>query len=109
MAAAIAGYLLVQSSPVRVSSRAAVEARVHAVAAEFDFVQPLGPLRRRVDKLRELRPDPFRQSGRGRAPARYRPRHPGSGEQLLCRRMGLRILAYPATTARRAPIVCAAS
>jgi len=29
---------------------------------------------RRVDELGELRPDPLRQSGRGGAPARYRPR-----------------------------------
>ena len=38
---------------------AAVEARMHAVAVEFDFVQPLVALRRRIDQLRELRRDPL--------------------------------------------------
>jgi hypothetical protein len=37
--------------------RTAVEARMHAVAVEFDFVQPPGPVRRRVDELGELRPE----------------------------------------------------
>jgi hypothetical protein len=48
-------YLRVQSSPVRVSSRTAprVEKRMHAVAVELDFVQPVGPVRRLLDKLRE--------------------------------------------------------
>jgi hypothetical protein len=67
--------------------RAAVEARMHAVAIVFDFMQPTGPVRRRVDELGELRPYPFRQRGRGDAPACYRPRHAGSGER--CRRMRL--------------------
>jgi hypothetical protein len=52
-----------------------VETRMHAVAVEFDFVQPLGPVRRRVDELPQLRPDPLRQTG-AIAP-RYRPRHAG--------------------------------
>ena len=51
------------------SHGAAIEARMHAVAVELDFVQPLVALRRRVDQLRQLRRDPLRQSGRG-APAR---------------------------------------
>ena len=45
--------------------RAMIEARMHAVAVELDFVQPVGPVRRLIDKLGELRPYPFRQSGRG--------------------------------------------
>ena len=40
--------------------RAAVEPRVHAVAVEFDLVQPLIALRRRVDELGQLRRDPGR-------------------------------------------------
>jgi len=44
--------------------RAAIEARMHAVAVEFDFVQPLGPVGRLVDELGELRPYPLRQTGR---------------------------------------------
>ena len=32
---------------------------MQAVAVEFDFVQPLAALRRGVDQLRELRPDPL--------------------------------------------------
>ena len=52
MAAAIAGYLGVQSSPVRVAAHtAAIEARVHPVAVELDFVEPLGAVRRFVDEL----------------------------------------------------------
>jgi hypothetical protein len=46
------------------SYSAAVEARVYAVTVELDLVQPLIALRRRVDWLRELRRDPFRQSSR---------------------------------------------
>jgi hypothetical protein len=38
---------------------------MHAIAVEFDFVQPSVAFRRRVDELGELRRDPFRQSGRG--------------------------------------------
>jgi hypothetical protein len=41
-----------------------IEARMHAVAVIFDFVQPLVAIRRGVDQLRELRRDPLRQSGR---------------------------------------------
>ena len=51
-------------------ARAAVEPRMHAVAVEFDFMQPVVAFRRRVDQLSELRRDPFRQRGRGAAPAR---------------------------------------
>ena len=65
---------------------AAIETRVHAVAVEFDFVEPLIAFRCRVDELGELRPDPLRQSGLlGARPARYRPRHAGRG--LLRRSM----------------------
>ena len=38
----------------------AVETRMHAVAVELDFVEPLIALRRRVDERGELRPDPSR-------------------------------------------------
>jgi hypothetical protein len=31
---------------------------MHAIAVELDFVQPLIAVRRRIDRLRELRPDP---------------------------------------------------
>ena len=60
---------------------------MHTVAVEFDLVQPLVAFRRRVDKLGELRRDPFRKS-RGARTARYRPRHAGSGDRLLRRRRG---------------------
>jgi hypothetical protein len=89
---------------------AAIEARMHAIAVELDFVQPLRTFRRLVDKLGELWLDPLRQSGRsGARLARYPPRHAGSGERLNCRRMRLRILAHPSATASRVPMVSAAS
>jgi hypothetical protein len=44
--------------------RAIVEARMHAVAVEFDFIQPLVAFRRGVDELRELRRDPSGESRR---------------------------------------------
>jgi hypothetical protein len=68
--------------------RAVVEPRMHAVAVEFDFMQPLVALRRRVDQLGQLRRDPLRQS-RGAWTARYRPRYAGGGNGLLRRRMRL--------------------
>ena len=40
-----------------------IEPRMHAVAVVFDFMQPLVAVRRRVDQLGELRPDPLRQRG----------------------------------------------
>ena len=40
---------------------------MHAVAVEFDFVEPLIAFRPRIDELGELRRDPCRQSGRGAA------------------------------------------
>ena len=62
---------------------ATVQPRMHAVAVELDFVQPFVALRCRVDQLRELRCDPFRQGGGGWA-TRYRPRHAGKkGEPRL--------------------------
>jgi hypothetical protein len=61
---------------------------MHAVAVEFDFVEPLIAVRRRVDKLGQLRPDPLRQNGRvGARTARYRPRNAARG--LLRRSMRL--------------------
>ena len=65
-----------------------IKARMHAVAVEFDLVQPGVAVRRRVDQLRELRRDPFRQ-GTGTRKTRYRPRHAGSGNSLLRWRMRL--------------------
>ena len=62
----------------------AAQWRVHAVAVEFDLVQPLIAFRRRVDQLGELRRHPFRQGRRVRT-ARYRPRH--AGPELRNRRM----------------------
>jgi hypothetical protein len=38
---------------------AAIETRMHAIAVEFDFMQPGVTVRRRVDQLRELRRDPL--------------------------------------------------
>jgi len=48
-----------------------IEARIHAVAVEFDFMQPLIAIRRRIDQLGELRPDPLRQSSRTGARAAH--------------------------------------
>jgi hypothetical protein len=90
--------------------RTLVDRRVHAVAVIFDFVEPLIAVRRRVDQLRELRQDPFRQSGRvgapvcSTAPWRKRraivvPAHMSSDFPF----------AYASATVRRAPIVWAAS
>ena len=63
---------------------------MHAVAVELDFMQPLIAFRRRVDQLRELRRDPFRQRGRlGAPPARYGARHDGGTGRLPGRRMCL--------------------
>jgi len=42
-----------------------IEARVHAVAVAFDFVEPLFAIRRLVDELGQLRSDPSRQRGDG--------------------------------------------
>jgi hypothetical protein len=59
---------------------ASVEPGVHAKAVEFDFVQPLRAVGRGVDALRQLRPDPLRQSsGIAARPARYRPCHAECG------------------------------
>jgi len=68
--------------------RAVVEAGVHAVAVEFDLVQPLIAFRRFVDELGQLRRNPFRRSRRAWT-ARYRPRHAGGGSGSLRRRMRL--------------------
>ena len=59
-AAASAGYLCVQSRPFagEQAHPAPIKARMHAVAVEFDFVQPLRAIRRLVDHLGELRFDP---------------------------------------------------
>jgi hypothetical protein len=71
--------------------RAAVEPRMHAVAVVFDFVEPLVAVRRRVDQLGQLRPDPFRQRGLIAAwPARYGARH-GTGKERLSG-SGMRLL-----------------
>ena len=72
--------------------RAAVEARVHTVAVEFDFVEPGQAFRRRVDEAGELRPDPSRQGG-GRSSLCYGSRHAGSTKRLRCRRSRFEICA----------------
>jgi hypothetical protein len=36
---------------------------MHAEPVVFDFMQPLRAVRRLFDELRQLRPDPLRQSG----------------------------------------------
>jgi len=60
---------------------AAIEPRMHAIAVELDFVEPLRAVRRFLDELRQLRPDPLRQTASiGARPARYMMRHGGSGE-----------------------------
>jgi len=65
MVAAMAGYIRVQSSPVRGQEpkRAPIQPRPHPVAVELDFMEPLGPVRRRVDQFGELRLNRRRQSG----------------------------------------------
>jgi hypothetical protein len=67
----------VESSARQQLRRAAVEARMHAVAVEFDFMQPGVAVRRRVDQLCELRRDPLREGGRSAAAGGYRTRHAG--------------------------------
>ncbi len=55
---------------------------MNAVAVEFDFVQPLRPVRRRVDEFGELRPDPLRHSGAGSK------RQAGNGARWIVARQG---------------------
>ena len=63
---------------------------MHAVAVEFDFVEPLVAFGRGVDQLGELRPDPLRQSSRpGARPARYWGGYAQSPQGLLRRTIGL--------------------
>ena len=62
--AGFTGYLLEQACDTFFIS-AAVEAGMHAVAVELDFVQPVVAVRRRLDQLRKLRRDAFRQKGAG--------------------------------------------
>ena len=70
--------------------RSAIEARMHAVAVKFDFMQPVRSVRRLVDELGELWLDPLRQTRRsGAGLTRYRPRHAGSVRRLRCWRMRL--------------------
>jgi len=66
-----------------------IKARMHAVAVEFDLVQPGVAVRRRVDQLRELRRDPFRQRDRIGARPVYRARHDGGIRRLTGPRMRL--------------------
>ena len=82
---------------------------MHAIAVVFDFVEPLVAFRRRVDELRQLRPDPLGQRVRSDAQGGYRSRHAGGRKRLQCRLTSPEILAYPSATARRAPMVSAAS
>jgi hypothetical protein len=91
---------------------AAIEARMHAVAVELDFVQPLISFRRGVDQPGELRGDPFRQAGADRRAA-------GVLSLAPCRKRRAVTMpahapldsasAYPSATLRRAPTVRAAS
>src|SRR5215831_15917546 len=77
-AAAIAGYLGVQSEPgaCQQADRAPVQPGMHPVTVEFDFVQPIRPIRRLVDQLGELRFDPTRKRCRlGATPSSKRSRH----------------------------------
>ena len=63
---------------------------MHAVAVEFDFVEPLIAVRRRVDELSQLRPDPLGQSSRTSAwPARYWGGQAQSPKGLQRRSIGL--------------------
>src|SRR5215472_16079390 len=74
--------------------RAAVEPGHHTVAVIFDFVQPAVAVRRRVDQLRELRRDPWRERGRiGASPPRYGAGHGDEFERLSGRRLRLLELA----------------
>ena len=50
---------------------------MHAIAFVFDFVEPLVAFRRRVDQLRQLRPNRLRQCGRVGAPAARYPARNG--------------------------------
>jgi hypothetical protein len=80
MALAIAGIFVrpVEPGAGQQLDRAAVEPRVHAVPAVFDFVDPVVAFGCRVDELSELRPYPWRQGGRlDASPARYTARHGG--------------------------------
>ena len=63
--------------------RSMIEARMHTVAVEFDFVQPAVAFRRRVDQLRQLRRDPLWQRRRfAPLPARYGARHDGRHQRV---------------------------
>jgi hypothetical protein len=56
--------------------RAAIQAGMHPVAVEFDFVEPLRPIRRLVDESGELRFDPAGERHQlGAPPSTKRPRH----------------------------------
>jgi len=55
---------------------APIKMRMHPVAVEFDFMQPLRPLRRLVDQFGELRFDPAGERRRlGATPSAERSRH----------------------------------
>jgi hypothetical protein len=77
---AVDGTLVGQAWETDQPHGAMIEARMHAVAVELDFVQPLIAFRRRIDKPGELRPDPLRQKGRVGARRRVTGRAmPGGG------------------------------
>jgi hypothetical protein len=83
---------------------------MHAVAVEFDFMQPGVAVRRRVDQLRELRTDPWWERGRVGAPtARYGVRHSGSKKPLPGRRMRLLETTISATMVLPMPSLCCSS
>jgi hypothetical protein len=59
----------ISMGPVEAGARqqphvAAIEARMHAIAVELDFKQPLVAFRRHVDELGQLRRDPLWQRSR---------------------------------------------
>ena len=54
----------VESGPGQQPDRAPIEPGVHPISVELDLVQPLGPIRRRVDQPSELRFDPTGERGR---------------------------------------------
>jgi hypothetical protein len=51
----------VEPSPGQQSHLASVQPGMHPVTVEFDFMEPLGPVRWRVDQFGELGFQPFRE------------------------------------------------
>jgi hypothetical protein len=69
---------------------AVIEARMHAVAVELDFVQPIRPVGRFLHEFGQLLRDPFRRTRRiGARRARRPPRRIVSGSAFTRQRMRL--------------------